>query len=61
MNLNPDHPDDELLEDARMAASTEWEEQFIQSLRQRRQSFGGAFQISERERATLERIAGYHD
>jgi hypothetical protein len=58
INLNDEHPDDATLEDARMNAATDWEEQFIASLLTRRKQYGGGFRLSDREREIVERIAG---
>jgi hypothetical protein len=57
INLNDEHPDDALLEDARMSADSEWAEEFIASLLRRRREFGGAFVLSDRQRELVERIA----
>lgn len=63
LNLNDagpgaSHPDDALLEDARMAAATDWEEDFVANLLHRRSRHGANFNMSERERAKLIEIAG---
>ena len=57
INLNPDHPDDALLEDARMNAESDWAEEFIANLLRRRREYGGNFRLSDRERELVERIA----
>lgn len=57
INLNPDHPDDALLEEARMNADSDFAEQFIASLLKRRREYGGSFRLSDRERELVERIA----
>jgi hypothetical protein len=57
INLNDEHPDDELIEDARMAASTDWEESFCRSILDRRQRHGANFNLSERERSKLIEIS----
>lgn len=62
INLNTagpgaEHPDDALLEDARMNASADWAEELIASLIGRRQRLGANFSLSERERELVERIA----
>lgn len=63
LNLNEagpgaSHPDDALLEDARMAASSDWEESFCADLLDRRSRHGANFGLSERERAKLIEITG---
>jgi hypothetical protein len=57
INLNDEHPDDALLEDARMNADSDWAEEFIANLLRRRREFGGNFSLSDRERELVERIA----
>lgn len=56
INLNDEHPDDALLEDARMNASTQWEEAFIAGLLERRKKYGGNFHLSDAQREIVERI-----
>lgn len=58
LNLNDEHPDDGLLEDARMAASTDWEEGFVADLLDRRKRQGFNFSLSGRERDKLHEISG---
>lgn len=63
LNLNQagpgaEHPDDELLEDARMAASTDWEESFVADLLDRRNRQGANFTLSSAQRDKLEEIIG---
>lgn len=58
INLNDEHPDDGLLEDARMSASSDWEESFVADLLDRRSRHGFNFSLSERERAKLLEITG---
>jgi hypothetical protein len=63
INLNnagsgAEHPDDGLLEDARMAASSDWEESFVADLLDRRQRHGANFSLSARERNKLYEISG---
>jgi hypothetical protein len=53
----PGHPDDELIEDARMAASSDWEEEFIADIIERRQRFGRAFMLTPKQREKLQQIA----
>lgn len=53
-----EHPDDALLESARMAASTDWEENFVADLLKRRKEWGGAFDLTEMQRLKLMQIAG---
>lgn len=54
-----EHPDDELLEDARMAASSQWAEDFVADQLERRKEYGANFTLSDRQRATLRTIAGH--
>lgn len=57
-NFNPDHPDDSLLEEARMAASTDREESFVADLLAARRRLGLNFTLTEPQREWLEKIAG---
>lgn len=62
INLNTagpgaEHPDDAMLEDARMNASEDWAEELISSLLNRRKRHGANFSLSKRERELAERIA----
>lgn len=57
INLNDQHPDDALLEDARMNADADWAEELIASLLDRRRRLGANFSLSARERELVERIA----
>lgn len=64
INLNTagpgaEHPDDALLEEARMNASADWAEELIASLLSRRRRLGANFSLSKRERELAERIAEY--
>lgn len=56
-----EHPDDGLLEDARMAASSDWEEGFVTDLLARRKQYGTRFRLSDAQRAKLEQIAAGED
>ena len=47
---------DELLEDARMSASTDWEEGFVADLLERRKTYGYEFDLSAAQRTKLEEI-----
>lgn len=58
MDLNNNHPDDAILEDARMSADNDWEENFIASLLDRRKRMAEAFSLSDREREIVLRIGG---
>ena len=59
MNLNPEpHPLDELLEDARMAASSEWEEDFVRAATAAREKYGLRWKLTDRQEAKLRQIAG---
>lgn len=49
---------DALLNEARMQASTDWEEDFIADLLDRFERFGSAMSLSERQLETVRRIAG---
>lgn len=51
-----EHPDDGLLEDALMAASTDWEEGFVDDLLKRRERWMSKFTLSDAQRAKLEQI-----
>lgn len=57
INLNDEHPDDALLEDARMNADSEWAEEFIVDLLKLRRKLGANFSLSDRQRELVERIA----
>lgn len=62
VDLNaPDHPDDGLLEYARMAASTNWEESFAADMLRLRGKLGLRFIITARQRASLKKIAGIEE
>lgn len=57
-NVNsPDHPDDELIEDARMQASNDREEEFVADIKRLRNKLGLGFKLSADQRAWLQRIA----
>lgn len=57
-NFNPpDHPDDELIEDARMQASSDREEEFIADMLRLRQQYGASFKLSADQRSWLQKIA----
>lgn len=58
-NFNPDHPDDELLQDAIAAASADWEVEFCASMQTKRNTFGLNWELTEAQRDKLEEIAGY--
>jgi hypothetical protein len=51
-----DHPDAELIEEARMAAGTDWEEQFVADILARIRRNPG-YSLSVAQRAKLEAIA----
>jgi hypothetical protein len=56
LDLNPsDHPDAELIEDARMAAVTNWEEAFVEAIRDRVRRFP-TMELSGMQRDKLEQI-----
>lgn len=55
-NEGPDHPDDLLLEEARMSAETDWEEDFVADLLKNRTRYGAAFRLSDAQREKLEEI-----
>lgn len=64
INLNTagpgaEHPDDALLEEARMNADADWAEELIASLLVRRKRHGANFSMSDRERELVERISEY--
>ena len=61
LNLNNEHPDDVLLEDARMAASSDWEETFVADMLEKRRKFGLNFRLTDGQREKLEEIAGNND
>ena len=52
-----DHSDDELIEDARMNASTKWEEDFVSDIIGRRKTYGLRFMLTPAQRSKLEQIA----
>lgn len=58
LNLNDEHPDDALLEDARMNAATDWEEKFVADQLTRRKQYGLNFTLTDAQRETLKKIAG---
>jgi hypothetical protein len=47
-----------LLEDARMNASTDWEESFVADMKERFEKYGMGMFISDAQQKHLERIAG---
>jgi hypothetical protein len=51
-----EHRDDGLLEEARMAASTDWEEEFVADLIARRKRYGAGFELTDRQREKLGEI-----
>lgn len=57
-NFSDNHPDDELLETARMAATTDWEEEFVRDMLRKRRRWRGAFELTPEQRRKLEQIAG---
>lgn len=46
-----------LLDDARMAASNDWEEAFVRSVKSRYDQYGGNTFLSDKQLAALEKIA----
>lgn len=50
------HADDFLLEEARMAADTDWAEGFVADLLELRRKYGLGFRLSDRQRTALEKI-----
>lgn len=56
--IEPDHPLDELLEDARMAASSDWEEEFVDSQLQARKCYGQNWYPTDRQIDKLKQIVG---
>ena len=52
-----DHPDDSLIEDARMNASNEWEEHFVAGMIYQRKTYGLRFTLTAAQRSKLEEIA----
>lgn len=63
LNLNgkPDHPTAELIEDARMQASTEWEEEFCADIASRAELYGDRLVLTSAQRAKLHAIAHGED
>lgn len=57
LNNRYEHPDDFLIEEARMAADTDWAEEFVADIITRRNEWGGAFRLTDRQRAKLNQIA----
>ena len=53
-----DHPLDELLEDARMAAATDWEEEFMADQIKNRQHYGLNWEPTPMQIAKMRQIAG---
>ena len=47
---------DTLLDDARMAAVTDWEEGFVADLIERRKTWGDRFELTPAQRTKLEEI-----
>jgi len=62
MKICDTYSDDEefegLLVDADSNASTEWKRQFVDDIRERFEKYGGDTFVSEKQIATLEKIAG---
>lgn len=56
-SARPDHPDDLLIEEARMAAETDWEEDFVASILGRRAKYGLSFRLTDAQREKLTEIA----
>lgn len=52
-----EHPDDMLLEEARMAAESDWEEEFVADLLKRRNRYAEQFTLTNRQRDKLKQIA----
>jgi hypothetical protein len=52
-----EHPLDELLEDARMAASTDWEEDFVADQLANRKKYGARWRPTDGQVAKLRQIA----
>lgn len=48
---------EELLENARMNAANDWEEQFVADMKERYEQYGKRMYISDAQQAHLERIA----
>lgn len=53
-----DHPLDALLEDARMAAESEWEEDFVADMAASRKRYGRQWNPTDRQVDKLRQIAG---
>lgn len=59
ISLNDDgHPLDELLEDARMAADSVWEEEFVADMLGNRKKYGNHWRPTDMQIAKLRQIAG---
>lgn len=56
-----EHPLDSLLEDARMAASTDWEEQFVADMTEKRKKYGSKWHVSVGQERKLRQIAEKED
>ena len=62
MKIKDMYPDisefEDLLEDADSNAGNEWEREFVDGIRKRFEKYGGDMFVSEKQLATLEKIAG---
>lgn len=56
-DLYEDSEFEKLLEDARMNAANDWEEQFVSDMHARFMQYGRRMYLSDSQRETIERIA----
>jgi hypothetical protein len=52
------HEHDLLIDEARMAASSDWEEEFVADIIEKRDRYGDSFSLNENQLAKLHQIAG---
>jgi hypothetical protein len=58
INLNNEHPLDELLEDCRMSASSDWECDFVETMSANRQTYGLNWNPTDQQIAKMRQIVG---
>lgn len=61
LNDDSSHPLDDLLEDARMAAATDWEENFVDDMLANRKRWGARWTPTAAQEAKLRQIAEGHE
>lgn len=55
------HPDDLLIEEARMAADSDWEEEFVANIIRQRNLYGAGWRMTEAQHAKLAQITGQEE